>query len=128
MAMPKEKVPTSADYNLKNCNDTLRGLAFIHACGVWDEFVDKVYSAFPHLMFIEDTKTDLISSNVISEQVLETYDYDARERIAAVQFGNHCTQIKSSKLRNTTLLTGGNLSNEKRTTKLRQMYNDLFKL
>jgi len=120
-------VPTAADYNLKSSDYTLRAFAFIHACGQWEHFVDRVYSSCPALMFLEDTKTDPVSSDVIAEESLQLYEYQTRERIAAVAFGNMVTNASPPKSGQNSS-THGNLNNKKREAFWRDKYNELYKL
>jgi len=118
---------SASDYDLQNYNQTLRAFAFIHACGQWEQFVDKVYSACPALIFLEDTKTDRVSSDVIPEESIQLYDYQARERAAAIAFGNTITNINSSKRpQNQTVLKTFNY--KKRELFWRDKYNEFYKL
>lgn len=123
----KEIVPTASDYDLKNCNETLRGLAFIHACGKLEEFLDKLYSAFPALIFFEETRSNTISPSEqdVSQTVLDNYDYQLRKSLASLAFGNHVTNINQNSLPN---YGNKNLQLNLDHSHLRQRYNELYNL
>lgn len=119
-----EIVPTAADYDLKNCDETLRAFAFIHACGKWEEFVDKVYSQNPSLLLAQDSQNQVLSEDSIDQQSLDDYDYQSRERLAALSFGNHVTNVLSKEKQ----MRPKGLNNPHYLANIRDKYNDLFKL
>lgn len=50
----KHGVGISSDYLLSEDDDLINGIAFLHACGAFSDFIEKVYSS-PEMMFIEES-------------------------------------------------------------------------
>jgi hypothetical protein len=68
----KFDIKTAADYDLSG-DDVIRGLAFLDACGVLKEFLDKCYGGAD--AFIEDTQREpRININDIDPSIIEAYE------------------------------------------------------
>lgn len=65
-------IKTAADYDLSG-DDVIRGLAFLDACGVLNEFLDKCYGGAD--AFIDDTQREpRINVNDVDPSVIEAYE------------------------------------------------------
>jgi hypothetical protein len=67
-------VPTSTDYCLSKDDWFINAMAFIHACGQYEEFMDKVSSSYPELMMGTWSNGPGIIEDLIDSSLLDEYD------------------------------------------------------
>jgi len=66
--------PTSSDYKLTKDDWVVNAMAFIHACGVLDEFIDKMHSLNPELMMNTRSDGSCVPEKVLDSTLLDEYD------------------------------------------------------
>jgi hypothetical protein len=66
--------PTSSHYNLSKDDWVVNAMAFIHACGVLEEFIDKMHSFNPELMMNTWSDGSCVAEKLLDSTLLDEYD------------------------------------------------------
>ena len=75
-----KNVPTSSDYHLSKDDWLMNAMCFIHACGVLEEFMEKMDSMNPQLMMNTWSNGPGVIENILDSTLLDEYDEKSLNR------------------------------------------------